>query len=416
MNDSDMELLKSVCKDQAAFEKARALFDQYISEKNTVKQNLDLLEAAICNDYDSIVITEMDLENPRIVYVNDGFIKLTGYTKEEAIGKTPKILQGPKTERKVLDDLKSFLKEGKSFFGQAINYKKDGSEFVNQWDIHPLVNNNGEITHWVSYQHDITERKKLEGEKAGRFLFAGHADDNLYERSAETIVDFLDSGAITFANHSFCELAGYCQEELKMLNIHDLIPSNKNKLFDIGFKHLWENGIQSKSFRALLKHKSSLPVQVEINLRPVESRGGKGIRAFVGNISLRKKVFKTLKKRNTDYRRLVNKRSDFTYGLSLDANGNPFFKWVSEGFKSITGFKPEECSTAGSWQDLVHPEDIDQVTNHINKVLKGKSSCSEYRIKTCQGGFKKVLDYAKVDDTNTKTVKGSIVDITLTKI
>jgi PAS domain S-box-containing protein len=71
-------------------------------------------------------------------------------------------LQGPKTDRAVLDILKKRLQEGQSFFGHTVNYRKDGSEFVNQWDIHPLTNEEGEITHWVSYQHDITERKRSE--------------------------------------------------------------------------------------------------------------------------------------------------------------------------------------------------------------------------------------------------------------
>ncbi|MEX0779860.1 MAG: PAS domain S-box protein [Balneolales bacterium] len=415
MKDSNIELLKSVCKDQVSYEKARSLFDQIISEKAAIQQHLNLLEAAIRNDYDSIVITELDLEDPRIVYVNDGFLKLSGYTREEVMGKTPRILQGPKTDRKVLDRLTSCLKEGKSFFGQTINYKKDGSEFVNQWDIHPLVDNQGEITHWVSYQHDVTERKKIEGDKVERFLFNGNDDENLFEKAAEITVEFSDTGAITYASHSFCEICGYCQEELKKQNIRDLLPPGKGNLSDGHLKQLVDQELSYERFRTLLRTKNGLPVQVEITLKGVSLRESRTICAKVANVSFRKRVSNTLKKRNVDYQRLVNNRSDFTYGLSVDEGGNPFFKWLSDGFKSITGFNPDECFTAANWKELVHPDDLGQFTDHINKVLTGNSSCSEYRIKTCQGGFKKVLDYAKVDETNTTTVKGSIMDITLLK-
>ena len=98
---------------------------------------LKLLEYAIRNDYDSILITELDLDRPgpTIVYVNEGFTHMTGYTKEEVIGKTPRILQGPKTDRAILERLKRRLIEGQAFFGHTINYRKDGTEFINQWDI-----------------------------------------------------------------------------------------------------------------------------------------------------------------------------------------------------------------------------------------------------------------------------------------
>ena len=85
---------------------------------------------------------------------------MTGYTKQEVLGKTPRILQGEKTDRSILERLKRRLIEGQAFFGHTINYRKDGSEFINQWDIHPLMNAQGEVTHWVSYQRDVTEKKE----------------------------------------------------------------------------------------------------------------------------------------------------------------------------------------------------------------------------------------------------------------
>lgn len=412
MTDSDIALLKTLCKNQAAFEKAKSMYDRIAAQNNNLRQNLDLLEAAIRNDYDSIVITELDLDNPRIVYVNDGFLKLSGYTREEAVGKTPKILQGPKTDRKVLDQLKEALKEGKSFFGQTVNYKKDGSEFINQWDIHPLVNNNGEITHWVSYQRDITDRKRLEGGKINRFLFNSDSDDNLYERSSETIADFSNEGVISYANQAFCNITGYELEELHKMNIRDLMLAGKGELSNSRIRILLDNDGEVLNFRTLLKQKNGCPVQIEVGLQAVKSGNGKVVRAVVENVSFRKKVFNTLKKRESNYRRMMNKKTDFTYGLSLDAEGNPFFEWLSDGFKFITGYPPEKCFSAGSWKDLVHPDDEWRVNDHIRKVFDGKSSCTEYRIKTCHGGYKKIMDYAKIDDTAHRTVKGTIVDLT----
>jgi PAS domain S-box-containing protein len=160
-NPFELDDIKKFAKDAEAQARLEDAFKSQASEIATLKHQLDLLESAIRNDYDSIIITELSLEKPgpKIVYVNDGFTRMTGYTKQEVLGKTPRILQGEKTDRAILERLKRRLIEGQAFFGHTINYRKDGSEFINQWDIHPLMNAQGEVTHWVSYQRDVTEKK-----------------------------------------------------------------------------------------------------------------------------------------------------------------------------------------------------------------------------------------------------------------
>lgn len=118
-----------------------------------------LLAAAVRFSEDSIIITDTHLEKPgpRIVYVNPGFTKMTGYMPEEVYGKTPRILQGPHTDKSVLAQLKSQLKKGHVFWGTAINYRKDGSEFYNEWHIEP-IKTLGKTTHYLAIQRDITSR------------------------------------------------------------------------------------------------------------------------------------------------------------------------------------------------------------------------------------------------------------------
>ncbi|MBF0490702.1 MAG: PAS domain S-box protein, partial [Candidatus Omnitrophica bacterium] len=123
-----------------------------------------LLASVVHFSEDSIVITTKDLDppGPTIIYVNPGFTKMTGYSPHEIIGKTPGILQGPKTDRSILKNLKSSLIEGKVFFGQAINYRKDGSEFWNEWHIEPIRDHSGVVECYVAIQRDITKRKEAE--------------------------------------------------------------------------------------------------------------------------------------------------------------------------------------------------------------------------------------------------------------
>ena len=158
----ELDDIKKIIKDADARIRLEDAFKSQANEIALLKHQLNLLESAIRNDYDSFIITELSLEKPgpKIVYVNDGFTRMTGYTKQEVLGKTPRILQGEKTDRSILERLKRRLIEGQAFFGHTINYRKDGSEFINQWDIHPLMNAQGEVTHWVSYQRDVTEKKE----------------------------------------------------------------------------------------------------------------------------------------------------------------------------------------------------------------------------------------------------------------
>ena len=103
--------IKNFAKDADAQARLEGAFQSQADQIAILKHQLDLLESAIRNDYDSIIITELSLEKPgpRIVYVNDGFTRMTGYTKQEVLGKTPRILQGAKTDRAILERLKRRL-------------------------------------------------------------------------------------------------------------------------------------------------------------------------------------------------------------------------------------------------------------------------------------------------------------------
>ncbi len=125
--------------------------------------DLGLYQAALDNALESVVITDAQLSKPgpRIVYVNQSFQKMTGYSYDEAIGKTPRMLQGINTDHDMLGRLRETLERGQRFEGETVNYRKDGQPYVVEWNITPLRNEDGVITHFASAQRDLTERKKL---------------------------------------------------------------------------------------------------------------------------------------------------------------------------------------------------------------------------------------------------------------
>ena len=126
-----------------------------------------LLTAAVESANDAIIITEalLDLPGPRIEYVNPAFARMTGYTNDDIRGQTPRLLQGPKTDRGLLQRLRKDLELSRSFHGETINYRKDGSEYFVEWRITPLIDDDGTVIKWVAIQRDVTPRVLAELER-----------------------------------------------------------------------------------------------------------------------------------------------------------------------------------------------------------------------------------------------------------
>jgi len=109
-----------------------------------------VLELLAENTFDSILMTDA---GGKITYCNKAFTVLTGYEVEEVLGKSPNILQGDATDRKVIDRLSKALKDGGEYEGSAINYKKDGRPFIMYWRVVP-VKVGGEVKSWVALQRE----------------------------------------------------------------------------------------------------------------------------------------------------------------------------------------------------------------------------------------------------------------------
>lgn len=118
----------------------------------------ELLVRAVHVSRSAVCITDATLDEPgpRIVYVNPSFTRITGYDPEEVIGRTPRLLHGPLTDREVLDHLRTALTAGQAFQGELINYRKDGTSFPMTLRIAPLHDTWGRATHYVATQDDLT--------------------------------------------------------------------------------------------------------------------------------------------------------------------------------------------------------------------------------------------------------------------
>jgi sigma-54 dependent transcriptional regulator, acetoin dehydrogenase operon transcriptional activator AcoR len=127
-------------------------------------QLLKLLETAVAQAKEAVVITSAGLEppEPKILFVNPAFCEMTGYSQDEILDKTPRILQGPKSDRVMLQRLREVLGRGEVFAGETVNYRKDRSEYYVEWDITPIRAADGRVAYFLSIQRNVTARVEAE--------------------------------------------------------------------------------------------------------------------------------------------------------------------------------------------------------------------------------------------------------------
>ncbi len=141
-----------------------AVYLQDVTERRHEQEQMRLLQTSIARLNDMVLIAEAghDSEWPKIVFVNEAFVRQTGYSQAEVLGRTPELLLGPKTQRNALNRIVHALRNSLPVSCELINYKKNGEHFWLELSIVPVDYENRSLTHWVAVGRDITARKTAE--------------------------------------------------------------------------------------------------------------------------------------------------------------------------------------------------------------------------------------------------------------
>ncbi len=136
-----------------------------------------------------------------LIYINDEFVELTGYPREEVLGRNCRFLQGEKTRKEPVRKMRRAIKDCEPVTVELRNYRKEGMMFWSRVSIQPVRNDAGEVTHFFGYQEDISDRKAYQQKKT------------LFEMQAESVdkcVFITDSeGTIEYVNPQFEQTTGY---------------------------------------------------------------------------------------------------------------------------------------------------------------------------------------------------------------
>ena len=133
-----------------------------ITERRSAEQHSRLIDRALHSATNGIAIADAREEECPIIYVNEGFEKLTGFSESEVVGRNCRFLQGPETDPAAVDQIRKGLLSGQGCHVTILNYRKDGTPFWNELRITPVTDDADCLTHFVGVQADITERKQFE--------------------------------------------------------------------------------------------------------------------------------------------------------------------------------------------------------------------------------------------------------------
>lgn len=297
-----------------------ATLEQRVADQT---REVRLLAEAVSHLGEGVIITSDDLDwpGPQIIFVNDAMCRISGYDAHELLGKTPRILQGAQTDRKLLEWIKQELSAKKSCSIEVVNYRKDGTPYDADLFITPLFNAENRRTNFVSIQRDITARKRSDEE----LRQSEERMRAVLNTAFDAIILIDQSGRIVSANPATERLFGYANDELLGQNVSMLMPPPYRGDHDSYIAHYLQTGEariigSGREVVALRKDGSTFPIDLAVS--QVDHTGL--FAGIIRDISLRKELQKqVLKIAEDEQRRIGQELHDGTgqelTGLSLFA-------------------------------------------------------------------------------------------------
>ncbi|MBW4483705.1 MAG: response regulator [Tildeniella torsiva UHER 1998/13D] len=159
-----LEMLAAQVVAQLELHRQIELSQQANLERQRLEETLRLQERAIAASRNGIIITDARQPNNPVIYVNPAFERITSYSAAEALGLNCRFLQGGHRDQPGLPALRQAVAAGQDCTVEVINYRKDGTPYWNQLSIAPIHDHQGQLTHFIGIQTDISDRKLAEAQ------------------------------------------------------------------------------------------------------------------------------------------------------------------------------------------------------------------------------------------------------------
>ena len=335
--------------------------------RKQAEDKLRLSDVALKHISQGILISNHE---QNILWVNDAFTSITGYSRTEILGQNCRFMSGPHTDQKTLSNMRLAIKNNTTFSGEILNYRKDGTLFWNELTISPVFEEQGQLTNFISSTRDITERKRIdhalrESEFLWKFAIEG-SGDGVWDRNLLT-------NEMHYSRR-WKEMLGYTE--------HDILPTRQEWIDRI---HPDDKLLVKTAMQAYLNGEAkSYSTEYRLSCKDdhykwILARGvvvdyaeeGTPLR-MIGthtDISAFKQIQDTLQEKE----RMLSESQHIGHigSWSLDlATG--LLNWSDEMYL-IFGVTPEVFEhTRVAISDLILPEDLDLRNSWFNDALKGE--------------------------------------------
>ncbi|WP_424006991.1 PAS domain S-box protein [Haloferax denitrificans] len=252
------------------------------SRSETLETRLSVRERAMDEAPVGIVLTDPHAADNPIVYANEQFTELTGYGRDEALGRNCRFLQGEATDEASIAELRAAVEDREPVTTELLNYRKDGTEFWNRVRVAPIFDDDGGIDFFVGFQDDITPRKTYE-----ELLRSNTARlEALFEHSPDLVVVHEDDGTIQDVNQRMCEELGYSESELVGKTVWDLDPTSERDRSESFWADLPAN--EPQRFEGALERRDGTTFPTEVHLIQLNLAGEDLFVAMIRDISEQK--------------------------------------------------------------------------------------------------------------------------------
>jgi two-component system cell cycle sensor histidine kinase/response regulator CckA len=302
---------------------------------------LRLLESAVVHARDAVIILEAEPNSGpgrSVLYVNEAFTRMTGYSADEAVGRSLHFLRGPRSDPATLKRLKDALASGTPLQTDLLNYRKDGSELWVELSLVPVREPDGRCRHWVMIQRDISERKRAEEERE-RFFAVG----------AEMMSIGGFDGYFKWVSPTWERTLGWTAEELTARPWIDFVHPDDRAATEAEAAGLFA-GRDTLMFENRYRCKDGSYRWISWKATAVLSE--QRVYAGATDVTARRQAQEAVKRSEELFRGLFENAAA---GVAVtDANG--MFLSVNPAFSAILG-RPAAEIVGRSTQDFTHPDD-----------------------------------------------------------
>ena len=372
---------------------------QDITSQKKEEEQLRLMESAVERSTEAIIITEAGKtgpDQPKIVYINEALSQLTGYTREEMIGRTPRMFQGPGTDRFQLKKIREARAKWQPCEAELLNYNKQGEEYWIHLSISPIKDRAGNYTHWISVERDITAKKRAEQERQVFYEIIDGINRFGLEQSLQLALEKigrylqLGYGEAWMLNYDKLRMTCKCRWQVSertnlffdrekdgtILKGHSLKGKAWERKSILCWNNLQEESFSRKEQALKCGLKSAVAIPVLYNGEVI------AIFSFFSEYPLTEQQIRNdlLQRISTqlgagiDKKRTEEELNNF-FMLSADmlcvAGMDGQFKKVNPAFSTVLGYSEEELLSKPFFH-FVHPDDFAETTTKIQSLASGE--------------------------------------------